>query len=116
MTGTKGWSSTPPAPFEWIEWSTTKGVSTMNTTKTLMLAAVTALTLGAGAAMAQSEVPSDTEGAYFAQQRQAAPKTTTNWLGRVESRIQAGASDVEHAHVGHVLPFNGDYGDLANPG
>jgi hypothetical protein len=88
----------------------------MNTTKTVMLAAVTALTLSAGAAMAQSEVPSGAEGAYLAQQRQTAPKPATNLWGRIEGRVQAGASDIEHAHVGHTLPFNGDYGDLANPG
>jgi hypothetical protein len=88
----------------------------MHTTKTLMLAAVAALTLSAGAAMAQSEVPSSAEGAYMSQQRPAAPKTANTGWGRFEARVQAGASDIEHAHVGHVLPFNGDYGDLANPG
>jgi hypothetical protein len=88
----------------------------MNTSKTLMLAAVTALTLGVGAAMAQSEVPSGAEGAHLSQQRRAAPKTANNLWGRIEGRVQAGASDIEHAHVGHALPFNGDYGDLANPG
>jgi hypothetical protein len=97
-------------------WSTKTGVLTMNTTKTLMLAAATALTLGAGAAMAQSQVPSGAEGAYMSQQRPAAPKTANNTWGRFEARVQAGASDIEHAHVGHALPFNGDYGDLANPG
>jgi len=88
----------------------------MTNTRTLMLAAVTALTLGTGAAMAQSEVPSGAEGAYLSQQRQAAPKTAGNLWGRIEGRVQAGASDIEHAHVGHALPFNGDYSDLANPG
>jgi hypothetical protein len=84
----------------------------MKTKTTFMLAAMTALTLGVGSAMAQSEVPSSAAGDYFSQQRHAAPKTVKNWWGRV----QAGASDVEHAHVGHVLPFDGDYTTLANPG
>jgi hypothetical protein len=87
----------------------------MNATKTLMLAAVTALTLSAGAAMAQSQVPSAAAGATLTQQ-QTAPKTANNLWGRIEARVQAGASDIEHAHVGHVLPFNGDYSDLANAG
>jgi len=83
-------------------------------TKTLMLAAVTALTLGVGSAMAQSEVPGGAEGAYYAQQRQAAPQTVTNWSN--QSQVQSGSSEVEAPRAGHVLPFNGDFGDLANPG
>ena len=85
----------------------------MYTTKTLMLAAVTILTLGSGAAMAQNESPSDAGRAQVSQQ-QTAPKPTTNLWGRIEARVQAGASDIEHGS--HVVPFNGDYGDLANPG
>jgi hypothetical protein len=73
----------------------------MTNTKTLMLAAVTALTLGVGTAMAQAQVP----------QQQAAPKTTNLW-----GRIGAGASDIEHGPRGHVLPFDGGYTTLANPG
>ena len=83
----------------------------MNTTKTLMLAAVTALSLGVGSAMAQGLTPSSAEGAYFSGQRQAAPKI-------VNQGPQAGSSDVNTARpaIGHVVPFNGDYGDAANPG
>ena len=86
----------------------------MNTTRNLMLAAVAALSLGVGTAMAQSQVPSSNEGAYFTQQRQAAPKIMNGWAGPVQS----GSSDVETPRpgIGHVLPFNGNYGDLANPG
>ncbi|MGD0434702.1 MAG: hypothetical protein ABSA58_26800 [Acetobacteraceae bacterium] len=83
----------------------------MNTTKTLMLAAVTALTLGVGTAMAQSQVLSNAEVTSVSQQ-QTAPKPASDLWGRIE----AGASDIEHAHVSHVLPFNGDYSDLANAG
>jgi hypothetical protein len=86
---------------------------TMDTTKTLMLAAAAAMTIGIGSAMAQSQVPSDAEGAYYSRphMQQATPKPTSVW-----GRIGAGASDVEHGPRGHVPPFNGDYGDLANPG
>jgi len=86
----------------------------MNTTRNLMLAAVAALSLGVGTAMAQSQVPSSNEGTYFIQQRQAAPNMLKGWAGPVQS----GSSDVEspRSGIGHVLPFNGNYGDLANPG
>jgi len=83
----------------------------MNTTKTLMLAALTALSLGVGTAMAQSEVPSSAEGAYFSGQRQAAPKTVNTRSGQVQS----GTSDVDNERS-HVPAFNGDYGTLANSG
>jgi hypothetical protein len=86
----------------------------MNTTRNLLLSAVAVLSLGAGAAMAQSQVPGSNEGAYFMQQHQAAPKLLNGWAGPVQS----GSSDVETtgSGVGHVLPFNGDYNVLANPG
>jgi hypothetical protein len=78
---------------------------TMKITKTLMLAAVTALTLSAGAAMAQSEVPSAGEAAYFAGQRHVAPKIVNEG---------SGSSDVDSARGGAAAQFN--YGTLANPG
>jgi hypothetical protein len=87
-------------------WSTNTGVLTMTNTKTLMLAALTALTLGVGTAMAQSEVPAG----------------AGNWIGgpqvapRILNQVQSGSSDVERSGAGHVLPFSGNYGDLANPG
>src|ERR1700722_4452933 len=56
----------------------------------LMLAAVTALSLGTGAAMAQSEVPSAPEAVYFSGQRQAVPQTINHGSGQVQS----GSSDV----------------------
>jgi hypothetical protein len=86
----------------------------MNTTRKLLLVAVSVLSLGAGAAMAQSQVPSSNEGAYFIQQHQAAPKVLNGWAGPVQS----GSSDVEtqSSGIGHVLPFNGNYSVLANPG
>ena len=57
----------------------------MSTTKTIMLAAVTALSIGVGTAMAQSEVPSASEAAYLFGQRQAAPKTIKNGSGHSQN-------------------------------
>lgn len=63
----------------------------MKSTKTLMLAAVAALSLGVGTAMAQSEVPSAAEGAYFSGQHKAAPQAMTDGSAQVPS----GSSDVD---------------------
>lgn len=60
----------------------------MKTTKTLMLAAVAALTLGVGSAMAQGEMPSAGEAGYFSGQHQAAPQAVNN------GQVQSGSSDV----------------------
>jgi hypothetical protein len=85
----------------------------MNTMKTLMLAAVTVLTLGAGAAMAQSEVPSAPPMTFVSGQGQAAPWTVNPWSGRVQS----GSSDERATHsITHFAPFNGDYTTIDNPG
>jgi hypothetical protein len=87
----------------------------LTNTRMLLLAAAASMAFGIGTAMAQSQVPSAAQGAYFSQaqtQQQATPKTAKGFWGRIE----AGASDIGHAHAGHTLPFNGDYGDLANPG
>jgi hypothetical protein len=76
----------------------------MNTTKTLMLAAVAALTLGLGTAMAQSEVPSAAEATFFSGQHQAAPKVVNDGAGSSDVETRGGA------------PVNFDYSTLANPG
>jgi hypothetical protein len=80
-----------------------------------MISAVTSLSLGVGTAMAQSEVPS--AGApYWTLQRQA------DTLHAAEARnpnlfaIPAGSSDIDHFGVSHTVPFNGNFGTLANPG
>jgi hypothetical protein len=88
----------------------------MNTTKTLMLAAVAALTIGAGTAMAQEGGNGDTLAPYWTLARQADALKVAQ--AREAARVQAGSSDVGTARsrTGHMLPFNGDYGDLANPG
>jgi hypothetical protein len=77
-----------------------KGTFTMKSSKTLMIAAAAALTIGAGAAMAQSQVPSSGEGTYYSQ-----PPTVTH------SQDQAGSSDVR---TGYQVAW--DYSTLANPG
>jgi hypothetical protein len=80
----------------------------MNTTKTVLLAALTALSLGMGSAMAQSEVPAGAGNEVGGHQ--AAPRI-------VSTRVQAGTSDMGTVRSGgHILPFNGDFSDLANPG
>jgi hypothetical protein len=62
--------------------------------KTLMIACTTVFSLGAGVAMAQGEMPSSAEGAYFSQQHQAAPQTSES------DRLQSGSSDVAPTHSG----------------
>jgi hypothetical protein len=72
----------------------------MNIMKTLMLTAATALSLGAGAALAQSEVPSAAEGAYFSSQRQAVPQTANH------GQVQSGASDTDGQRADGVRQFD----------
>ncbi len=81
----------------------------MNTTKTLMLAAVTALSLGAGSAMAQeSGGPSMPTIDYWAARQIAAEQAT--WA----NQVQYGSSDVNTLRGDFPTRF--DYSDLANPG
>ena len=83
----------------------------MTSSKTLFLAAVTALSLGMGVAYAQSEVPA--AGApYWTLDRQA--DALRQVQARQIGRVQAGSSDVERGS--HTVPFNGNFGTLANPG
>jgi hypothetical protein len=77
----------------------------MKTTATLVLAAVTALSLGFGSAMAQNQTPSAAQGAYFSGQRQAAPKIVDEG---------SGSSDVDTIHSGARPHF--DYSTLGDPG
>jgi hypothetical protein len=83
----------------------------MTNAKTLILAAAAALTLGAGSAMAQSEVPSSGT-PYWTLQRQAEALRASE--ARNLGVVQAGSSDFERGS--HIVPFDGNYGDLANPG
>jgi hypothetical protein len=84
----------------------------MKAMKPLMLAAFATVSLAAVSAMAQGQNPSEpTNNSWPANptwSNQAAPPNAT--------RVQAGSSDPYGRRSGsHVLPFNGDYGDLANP-
>ena len=82
----------------------------MNTTKTLTLAALTALSLGIGSAMAQ-------EGGSMPAEFYGVVNAPTGSNKVATPRIQAGSSDVNVVRSrAHVVPFNGDYGDLANSG
>jgi hypothetical protein len=74
----------------------------MRSTKTLMIAAATALTIGAGAVMAQSQVPNSGQGDFW--QHQTTPRVITG-------PIQSGSSDVQ---TGYKTAW--DYSTLANPG
>jgi hypothetical protein len=74
----------------------------MKPTKTFMLAAVAALTIGTGAAMAQSQVPNSGQGDFW--QHQSTPRVITG-------PVQSGSSDVE---TGYRVAS--DYTTLANPG
>ena len=67
----------------------------MNTMKMLMLAAATVLSIGTGVAMAQGEMPSSAEGAFYSQQHQVAPQTKND-----ADRVQSGSSDVAPTHPG----------------
>jgi hypothetical protein len=83
----------------------------MNTTKTLALGTLAALSIGIGSAMAQSEGPSMSADLYRAI-------TESQWGNQAATPVQAGSSDTNmiQPENSHALPFNGDYGDLANPG
>jgi hypothetical protein len=89
----------------------------MNTMKTLALAGVTALSLGMGAAMAQSDgtsmpVPDSTTYPSYGY------PTQTNGMQRAPSVIvspQSGSSDVEPMRAMQPRPGY-DYGDIASPG
>jgi len=86
----------------------------MTDTKALMLAAATVLSLGFGSAYAQTAVPTSTvpEDSWSAQPGATPPGTVRN-----PTTIQSGASDMGAVRTNpYALPFNGDYGDLANPG
>jgi len=112
MTGTKemvlqntGTVRGPDGPHQ-------NGVQTMTITKRLILSAVTAMTLGVGTAMAQSEVPAAGT-PYWTLQRQI--DEFQKAMARNPNQVQSGSSDVERLGA-HVVPLNGDYSDLANPG
>ena len=84
----------------------------MSTLKTLSLAALAALSLGVGSAMAQNDGPSAPPDGYWSTPtttRQAAPT----------SQVQSGSSDVNTTTrygTDRAQAPAYDYGDLANPG
>ena len=80
----------------------------MKITKTVILAGFTALALGVGTAMAQSEMP-------IGQNAYQGPRTWTTI-----DQVQSGAPDVNSVQYGvsvQTEPFRAnDYGNMANPG
>ena len=87
----------------------------MNTAKTLALGALAALSIGIGSAMAQSEGPSMSPEFYRASGVSTQRDEVTI---PAAVPVQSGSSDTDTVRPqnSHALPFNGDYGDLANPG
>lgn len=82
----------------------------MKTMKSLMLAAMAVVSLGVGTAMAQ-------EGGALSPDFYGVVKTPGQSQQAVIPAVQAGSSDVDMPRSGaHFLPFNGNYGTLANPG
>jgi hypothetical protein len=80
----------------------------MNTFKTLALAAVSALSIGVGAAMAQEGGgPSMPSRDFWYRHNEAVIQAQVP-----QTRIQAGSSDVQHGPV-NAFP---NYTTLANPG
>lgn len=85
----------------------------MPTMKMIAIVALTALSFGTGAAMAQSEVAGETGVPYWTLERQQANATRQT---DAASLRQAGSPDIEKIPSRtHVLPFNGDYSNIANP-
>jgi hypothetical protein len=90
----------------------------MTTTKTLMLAALAAMSLGVGTAVAQegggpSMIPAND---YWTLQQRALYAHQTP---AVSPQVQSGSSDAStsmHSGTGRGAPVHFDYGTLANPG
>jgi hypothetical protein len=86
----------------------------VTTTQMLAIAALAALSFGMGTAMAQSEIAGETGIPYWTSARQAEARRQAE--AGPASRTQAGSPDIEKVpSTTHVLPFNGDYSNLANP-
>jgi hypothetical protein len=87
----------------------------MKTTTMFALVALGALSLGTGTAMAQEE-GHDYQIPYWTLERQA--DALRQMEARNASKVQAGSADANttRPRISHVLPFNGDYTTLANPG
>ena len=88
----------------------------MKTTKIVALAALAALSLGIGNAMAQEGSQGNPGVPYWTLARQADALRQVE--ARNASRVQAGASDVDtmRSGISHVPPFNSNFTTLANPG
>jgi len=78
----------------------------MNKMKTFMLAGCAALSLGAGAAMAQTEMP--------ATDFESSSRPAT--VQRTSVVVQSGSSDTTWSSGFNHAPPSGDYSTLANPG
>jgi hypothetical protein len=87
----------------------------MTTTQMLAIAALAALSFGMGTAMAQSETAGETGVPYWTLARQQAEARRRMEAGPA-GLTQSGSPDIDKIpSTSHVLPFNGDYSNLANP-
>jgi hypothetical protein len=95
QAGCAGWKTQMPNRFG----HPNKKEITMTFGKTLMLAAVAALSLGAGAASAQNLSPGGYEAPYAGARNSTAP-------AKINAGADAGSSDVmpTHSTVNHVAP------------
>jgi hypothetical protein len=82
----------------------------MKTTRTLMLAAFAALSLGVGSAMAQEGGPSMPTVDYWAAKEIATRQAQVV----APNTVQSGSSDVSTMQLGAPVHF--DFSTLANPG
>jgi hypothetical protein len=86
----------------------------MTTTQMLAIAALAALSFGMGTAMAQSETAGEAGVPYWTLARQAEARRQAEAGPGILT--QSGSPDIEKIpSTSHVLPFNGDYSNLANP-
>ena len=82
----------------------------MTISKTLMLATVGVLSIGVGAAMAQSDGPSFSPADLY-----VGPQPGMHAPGVRASQVQSGSSDLDTTRTQRgVTPY--DYSDIANPG
>jgi len=93
----------------------------MKTTQALFLAGLAVMSLGAGAANAQSLTPSSMEGPWYASQNRAA--VTTGVAPTQPALPQSGASDegkplswLDSGWAGDHNPYRFQYGDLGGGG
>jgi hypothetical protein len=95
--------------------------STMNATRTLMLAGLAALSLGVGTAMAQDGASMTSPNDYWTQQQRAlyahqAPAASAEQVQSGSSDVGTASGELESGWAGDKSPHRFDYSTLADPG